>query len=227
MKRSEINKCIEDALTFLDANRFFLPPWARWTPQEWAAAGPECDEIRCNGLGWDLTDFGLGDFAKYGLTLVTIRNGSLAEGPKTYCEKIMIVRDGQVTPTHFHFSKTEDIINRGGGTLCMKLWWSDGDEKLTFEPIIVQVDGVTTRIEAGETFRLSPGASITYPPRLYHTFWAEGGDCLVGEVSTVNDDKSDNRFLEAPGRFPAIEEDEAARFLLCNEYPENEYPEKK
>lgn len=63
-----------------------------------------------------------------------------------------------------------------------------------------------------------PGQSITFEPYMYHTFWAEGGDCLAGEVSTVNDDTADNRFHEPLGRYPQIEEDEAAEYLLCNEY---------
>ena len=51
-------------------------------------------------------------------------------------------------------------------------------------------------------------------------FWAENGDCMVGEVSTVNDDANDNRFYEETGRFPEIIEDEPVRYVLCTEYPE-------
>jgi D-lyxose ketol-isomerase len=53
---------------------------------------------------------------------------------------------------------------------------------------------------------------------MYHQFWSENGASMIGEVSTVNDDVNDNRFLEPLGRFSAIEEDEPARYLLCNEY---------
>ena len=140
---------------------------------------------------------------------------------KPYCEKIMFVRCGQVTPTHFHWLKTEDIINRGGGILCMRLWKADKEtEMLTEEPLVVSIDGVSTRVAPGETVRLAPGQSICYEPYLYHTFWAEDDHCLVGEVSTVNDDMRDNRFLTPKGRFPQIEEDVPAEHLLCNEYPE-------
>ncbi len=41
---------------------------------------------------------------------------------------------------------------------------------------------------------------------------------LVDEVSSVNEDESDNRFLEN-ARFPEIEEDEKPFYLLCNDYP--------
>ena len=172
-------------------------------------------------MGWDLTDFGWGDFLKIGLTLVTLRNGSLQKKDKPYCEKIMFVRCGQVTPTHFHWLKTEDIINRGGGILCMRLWKADKEtEMLTEEPLVVSIDGVSTRVAPGETVRLALGQSICYEPYLYHTFWAEDDHCLVGEVATVNDDMRVNRFLTPKGRFPQIEEDVPAEHLLCNEYPE-------
>ena len=63
--------------------------------------------------------------------------------------------------------------------------------------------------------------SITLPQRQYHAFWAERGhgSVLIGEVSMVNDDNTDNRFYETQGRFPTIEEDEPPLYLLCNEYP--------
>jgi D-lyxose ketol-isomerase len=56
---------------------------------------------------------------------------------------------------------------------------------------------------------------------MYHSFWGQRGtgQVMVGEVSAVNDDQSDNRFLEELGRFPEIEEDEAPAYLLCSEYP--------
>ena len=115
MKRSEINGYIREAKAFFDAHHFHLPEWVNWTPEEWAAKGDECQEVWHNELGWDVTDFAKGDFEREGLTLVTIRNGNVKRDNKTYCEKIMYVREGQITPTHFHWRKMEDIIHRGGG----------------------------------------------------------------------------------------------------------------
>lgn len=218
MKRSEINHSIRLARAFFAANYFYLPTWAALTPNAWAACGAEYDEIRDNALGWDVTDFGKGNFAQEGLTLFTLRNGNPAKDRKPYCEKIMLVRNGQITPIHFHWHKMEDIINRGGGELCMKLWKANAEERMTDDLCTVQVDGVSVIVPAGAVFRLKPGQSICYEPYMYHTFWAEGGDCLVGEVSTVNDDACDNRFYESMGRYPQIEEDESAEYLLCNEY---------
>ncbi|MBR5811740.1 MAG: D-lyxose/D-mannose family sugar isomerase [Alistipes sp.] len=218
MKRSEINRYINDAKNFFAEHQFHLPVWVNWSPAEWATKGEECEEIRRNQLGWDVTDFATGEFEKIGLTLITIRNGNVKYDNKTYCEKIMFVRENQVTPTHFHWKKMEDIIHRGGGTFCVRLWKADENEQPTDEVCKVQIDGVTTTIPAGEVLRLQPGQSISFEPYMYHEFWSEGGHSMIGEVSTVNDDENDNRFLQSPGRYPSIEEDEPAEYLLCNEY---------
>jgi D-lyxose ketol-isomerase len=218
MKRSEINRYVKEAKSFLNKNHFYLPVWTEWTPEEWAGKGEECKEIRQNELGWDVTDFGKGNFLHEGLTLVTIRNGNLKLDKKPYCEKIMYVREGQITPTHFHWTKMEDIINRGGGTLCIKIWKASADEKPMEEDVSIQIDGVTTTVKAGSVIRLTKGMSISFVPYIYHEFWSEDGDSLIGEVSTVNDDKVDNRFLEPLPRYPQIEEDEKPAFVLCNEY---------
>jgi D-lyxose ketol-isomerase len=223
MKRSEINQLIKESMVFFDHHRFKLPPFGHWTPQEWKNKGHEADEIRNNMLGWDLTDFGKGDFHSCGLILFTVRNGNpkAEDNQKPYCEKIMIVEEGQVTPLHFHWDKTEDIINRGGGNLVVKLYNADDKEGLADTEVSVSTDGVVRRVPSGGTITLFPGESITLTPRLYHTFWGEKGKgkVLVGEVSAVNDDEKDNRFFEEIGRFPTIEEDEPPIHHLCSEYP--------
>lgn len=226
MKRSEINQVIRQTEALLAAHQIQLPPFMKWTPEEWAEKGEECREIRENQLGWDVTDFGCGDFQKIGLTALTLRNGNQKQPeryPKPYAEKLLIARENQVTPMHFHWYKMEDIINRGGGVLVMQLYCADEQERLDRErPVEIVSDGVRLVLPAGSILELEPGQSVTYTQRLYHAFWGkEGhGDVIVGEVSMCNDDETDNRFLEAPGRFPAIDEDEAPYRLLCNEYPD-------
>jgi len=212
------------AIAFLQERKFHLPPFAFWAPDEWKTKGHEADEIRNNHLGWDITDFGSGQFEEVGLFLFTLRNGDPTDpnASKTYCEKVMIVREGQATPMHFHWSKAEDIINRGGGNLMIELWNATEDEAgLAQTPVVVAMDGLERRFEAGEVVRLTLGESVTLGPRLYHKFWAEPGQgtVLVGEVSTVNDDATDNRFYAPVGRFPEVEEDEPPLHLLCTEYP--------
>lgn len=223
MKRSEINMLIEDALTLLRAHQIRLPPFAYWTPSDWEKKGAECDEIRRCKLGWDITDFGSGAFDQIGLVVFTVRNGHHQFAPytkKIYAEKILVVRENQRTPMHHHILKTEDIICRSGGNLLCQVYNRTTDGRLADTEVEVSLDGVRHYVEAGHTFQLTPGASITLTPFLYHEFWAEEGTgtSIVGEVSSVNDDETDNVFLEKRGRFPLIDDDVPATYKLCTEY---------
>jgi D-lyxose ketol-isomerase len=130
----------------------------------------------------------------------------------------MIQEMGQITPMHFHWNKTEDIINRGGGELWIQLFNSAKDGELAHSDIQFSSDGVRKEVKSGATVCLSPGESITLRPGCYHKFWAEKEAVLVGEVSSVNDDETDNRFLNPAGRFPEIEEDKAPVRLLVTDY---------
>lgn len=223
MKRSSLDALIDEAILFLDRHQFRLPPFAFWTPQQWQAKGSEADEIRTRGLGWDVTTFGSSDFYRRGLLLFTLRNGKLGDpaNRKLYAEKIMVVREGQETPFHFHSQKTEDIINRGGGRLHCTLYNSSPAGEFARSEVRVTCDGVERSVPAGGVIELSPGESITMTPGLYHQFYATPGSgiALIGEVSSVNDDATDNRFYEPLPRYPAVEEDAPAQHLLCTEYP--------
>ena len=223
MKRSELNRIMKDAVGFINQMNFKLPPFAYWGPEEWKSKGGEYDEIRDNMLGWDITDFGSGDYQKVGLLMFTIRNGNfnMDKYTKPYAEKLLIVQEEQITPFHFHWSKMEDIINRGGGNLLVQVYNSTPDDKFADTPVRISIDGRNYTAKPGTIVRLTPGESITLPSRQYHKFWGEKGTgtVLLGEVSKVNDDRVDNRFYENVGRFPQIEEDARPLYLLCNEYP--------
>ncbi|MEZ5666752.1 MAG: D-lyxose/D-mannose family sugar isomerase [Alphaproteobacteria bacterium] len=222
MKRSEINAILAEAEDFLREQRFFLPPFAAWGPDDWAGMGEEAREIVDNQLGWDITDFGTGDFGQCGLALFTLRNGSVANVKsgtgKTYCEKIAVMRQDQRCPMHHHFVKVEDIINRGTAPLAITLQEADGDGRPSDQPVTVSMDGVRRTVKAGDTVVLRAGESITLLPGCYHALWAPEGEVMFGEVSVVNDDHADNRFLQPVGRFPEIDEDEAPRRLLVQDY---------
>ena len=220
MKRSEINSIIREARELMNEHSWYLPAWADWTKEDWAANKDNCDNLFLHNLGWDITDFGSGDFQKRGLFLFTLRNGLPGGAGKSYAEKIMVVGEDQETPYHFHWNKMEDIINRGGGTLLFNLYKATEDEKLSNEPLTVMIDDCPYRINAGEPIGLKPGQSLTLEPYVYHRFYGAVGEgpVLTGEVSKVNDDAADNRFLESLGRFPAVEEDEAPLRYLCSDY---------
>ena len=221
MKRSEINLFITNAIDFFEEHHFSLPPFANWTLEVWRDRGHEADEIRQRQLGWDVTDFNSGLFASCGLTLFTLRNGAFSQH-ESYAEKIMMVRERQITPLHRHDRKTEDIINRGNsasGELVLKLYNSTENGGLADTPVSVICDGITRHTEAGGSIVLKAGESITVPPGLYHSFHSANGNALIGEVSSMNDDVTDNRFYQSLSRFPEIVEDEPPFRLLATEYP--------
>ena len=225
MKRSEINKALREMEEMLAEYRFAIPPFCHFTPEEWQGKGHEYDEVRENMLGWDITDYGLGRFEEVGFSLITLRNGNLkkkGQYPKPYAEKLLFIKEGQYAPNHFHWAKMEDIINRGGGNLLIRVYNSLPDEEIDRESDVhVHLDGREVCVPAGTQIRLTPGESISIQQRLYHDFSVEPGtgNVLIGEVSQVNDDNVDNRFYPPVGRFPQIEEDEPPYRLLCNEYP--------
>ena len=224
MKRSEVNRALKEMEQMITDYRISLPPFCHFTPEEWKEKGHDYDEVRDNMLGWDITDYGLGDFEKVGFSLITIRNGNLKmkdKYTKTYAEKLLYIKEGQYSPMHFHWKKSEDIINRGGGTLIIHVYNDRGDGALDEGDVTVNADGRSYQVPAGTRVELAPGESITLWPHQYHDFDVKPGtgDVLIGEVSMCNDDNADNRFYEEMGRFPTIEEDEAPYRLLCFEYP--------
>lgn len=225
MKRSQINAALKELEAMCVKHGFVLPPFCNFSPEDWADKGHDYDEIRDNMLGWDITDYGQGDFDRIGFSLITLRNGNLkmaGKYPKTYAEKLLYLREGQYSPMHFHWSKMEDIINRGGGNVLIRVYNSLPDESIDYvKDVPVYMDGRAFTVPAGTQLRLCPGESITVQPYMYHDFNVEQGTgpVLLGEVSQCNDDSNDNRFEPPVGRFPAIEEDEPPYRLLCSEYP--------
>lgn len=225
MKRSEINKIIKEMEALIKEHGYKLPPFCNWTPEEWMTKGHEYDEIRENMLGWDITDFGLGNFNEAGFGLITIRNGNQHlrnKYPKPYAEKLIFMRDNMYAPMHFHWHKMEDIINRGGGTLEIEVYNEDGAGNLADTDVKICSDGHIYMVPAGTRITLKNGQSLTVTPHMYHKFYGVPGtgSILIGEVSQCNDDNTDNRWYNLEiGRFPTITEDEPPYRLLCNEYP--------
>lgn len=180
MKRSEINAAILRAAEAFSRSGWTLPPNPRW----------------------DVTDLGLGHFAKTGLVLV-----NMAEEPE-YCEKLMFSMRGQITPMHTHRKKKEDIICRNG-CLTLELWAGEPSSCQKGQSMAIKRNGELFEVRSGEAFHIHSGERVTLVPGIYHAFWAESDGCVIGEVSTANDDATDNVFVDpAIGRFPEIEEDE-------------------
>jgi D-lyxose ketol-isomerase len=223
MKRSRINHVMAEADEMIRQYGFVLPPFAYWTPDEFKAKRDVARNVITARCGWDITDYGDGRYDEMGLFLFTLRNGRLADlkrgGGMCYAEKLLISRQDQLSPMHTHVIKAEDIINRGGATLVVELYGSDDDGNFAEDRGgTVYCDGIQHDFGPGEKLKLSPGESVTLMPGDWHAFWGEGGDVLIGEVSTVNDDETDNIFREPIGRFAEIEEDEAPTHLLVSDY---------
>jgi len=187
MKRSEINAIIAHATEVFARHGWALPPNPRW----------------------DITDFGFGDFDRYGLVLI-----NLTEQPE-YCEKLMLNGHNQHVFAHTHRRKKEDIICRFG-TLAVQVW--DNPQQKVGSRFRLQRNGVPTETASGDVVFLRSGERVTLTPGIYHAFWAVGDYCVIGEVSTVNDDEHDNVFVDAGvGRFPKIDEDAPALARLVSE----------
>ncbi|EET60268.1 hypothetical protein BRYFOR_07828 [Marvinbryantia formatexigens DSM 14469] len=223
MKRSELNKIIRDCIELVERRGLCFPEFAKWSPERWRELKEEEREIVDNMLGWDISDFG-GNFKETGLLIFTFRNGNFKHKdlyPKPYAEKLLLVGDGQKLPFHFHWSKMEDIINRGGGDLEITVYNSDENEDFdTVSDVMLTVDGKKVTVPAGGKITLKPGASVTLLPGQYHQWVGVPGTgpVMLFEVSSTNDDTVDNRFHSAKNRIPEIEEDEPAEYLIFNDY---------
>lgn len=188
MKRSEINQLVLDASAFFRLHSWSLPPNPRW----------------------DVTDFGLGDASRWGLVLI-----NLAEQPE-YCEKLMYARRGMVTPAHCHHLKKEDIICRVG-ELRVTLW-ADKPGIGSHDAVNALVNGESKLFLSWDSIILTSGERITLMPGVWHEFEPITEECIIGEVSTANDDVNDNCFANPQiGRFSEIKEDEEAIVRLVSD----------
>jgi D-lyxose ketol-isomerase len=189
MKRSEINAIYQEAEACFIAHGWALPPKP----------------------AWDITDFGLDDFSNFGLVLI-----NLAEEVE-YCEKLMYARQGQTTPLHTHKQKKEDIICRHG-RFALELWNGAPETSVASAAFEVQINNTLRTVHNGTRVELSAGERITLTPGIYHAFWPTVKNCIIGEVSTANDDANDNYFINPDiGRFPTIDEDEPAAIHLLSD----------
>jgi hypothetical protein len=189
MKRSTVNCAIKDAISFFNQHHWYLPPDPKW----------------------DVTDFGLGHFEKYGLVLVNLTEEN------EYCEKLMYAKKGMTTPCHAHRVKKEDIVVRIG-KLAIQVWKDRPDESTSRDVFPLKINGVKRQVHSGDVLTLTSGERITLEPGIYHEFYPLTDECIIGEVSTAHDDLHDNIFIDPDiGRFSDIIEDEAPLFKLVGD----------
>ncbi len=189
MKRSEINELYRLAKACFAANGWRIPPNPKW----------------------DITDCGAGSLQRHGIALI-----NLAEEPE-YCEKLIYMRRPQVLVMHTHRQKKEDIICRNG-RLAFELWEGEPNPENKGQSIRLKRNGEYVEVPAGEPVVLEGGERLTLTPGIWHSFWPESDEAVIGEVSTANDDVNDNVFWdENLDRFPQIEEDEAPAVILVSD----------
>ena len=120
---------------------------------------------------------------------------------------------------HRHNLKAEDIMNRGGGDLVIQLFAAGPQGQINRSATVsVNVDGVKQTLPAGGKLLLKTGSSVTLLPHVWHSFWAERADCMIGEVSTINYDITDNIFDIPRACFATIDEDTEPQRLLVSDY---------
>ena len=220
MKRSQINASILQAKEMMKEYHWVLPTWAYWSVQDYKNNPKIRDYLKLHQMGWDVTDFGWGNFDQQGIALFCIRNGVQGDvNDKPYAEKLLFMKDGQEIPHHAHKVKLEDIINRGGGDLVLEFLEVDENKIELSNDITVLVDGQEVIVKPHQALVLKRGQSVTINRNVYHKFYSAKnlGMVMAGEVSQVNDDNSDNYFLQSVGRFSTIEEDEEPIHPLWNE----------
>jgi D-lyxose ketol-isomerase len=222
MRRSFIDRQIEAMLELCERHNFKLPAFAHWREDNYRAQAPAARRIRAEGLGWNVVEFSPDEYARRGLTLFTLRMGDWRGRPagagRLYAEKAMMALDGQITPHHYHVVKTEDILNRGGARFVVELFKVDARGARLNERLTVLKDVEALDLAPGARVVLEPGESLTLEPYVAHSFWAEGGAVLAGEISLANDDLTDNYFLPPLGSVTPIEEDAPMRYVTVRDY---------
>ena len=91
MKRSRINQAIKELETMCEKYSCYLPPFCKFTPEDWQNIGSEYDEVRDCMLGFDITDYGKDDFENFGFSKYNQRYISLfrqLDGKKDVSKKI-------------------------------------------------------------------------------------------------------------------------------------------
>jgi len=113
----------------------------------------------------------------------------------------------------YHKQKKEDIICRNG-ELLIRFWNEDPDGINNNEPFAVKVNGHYQTLNSGDKVTLHSGERVTIVPGIWHEFYPNSDQCVIGEVSTANDDLNDNFFLNKEiGRFSDVVEDEEKMYL--------------
>ena len=133
----------------------------------------------------EVADFGLGDFERQGLVLLTYVNTD------RYCAKELLLDPGQTCPQHRHPpiaggpGKQETFRCRRGEVLL----YVEGTP--TPEPRAAAPAGSEEHYTVWHEVRLRPGEQYTIAPDTWHWFQAGPEGALVSEFSSTSRDEAD------------------------------------
>ena len=179
MKRSEINACIDRALTYFDKAHIVLTDAEK--------------------SGMEVADFGLNRVNEVGLQLVVYVNTQLV------CAKEMVLFPGQSCPEHWHVPTQgapgkEETFRCRYGKVYLYVEGEGEQEK-------IQAKMPDTKVSVFHEIVLNPGDQYTLMPGTKH--WFQGGEngAVISEFSTRSTDETDEFTDERLVRMPQVEED--------------------
>lgn len=147
----------------------------------------------------EIADFGLNDFEKSGLSVVSYINNEL------YCAKELVLIPRQTCPEHLHPpigivpGKTETFRCRNG-----KVWlYVEGEQQGEIQSIIPEGDEKYYTVF--KEIELNPGEQYTIPPNTLHWFQAGEERAIVSEFSTTSRDEYDIFTDPRIKRIPEVE----------------------
>jgi D-lyxose ketol-isomerase len=98
--------------------------------------------------------------------------------------------------------------------------WAGEPTKNAGPSLRIAVNHEGREVSSGAIIELEAGSRVTLVPGVYHEFYPLSDECIIGEVSTANDDLHDNFFVNPDaGRYPGVEEDEPPILRLISEKP--------
>ena len=90
----------------------------------------------------------------------------------------------------------------------MQVWAGEPVEGAD-QSLRIPVNHEEREVSSGAIIELEAGSRVTLVPGVYHEFYPVSDECIMGEVSTANDDSHDNFFVNPDvGRYLGIQEDD-------------------
>ena len=145
----------------------------------------------------EIADFGLGDFSRTGLSIVTYINTEF------YCAKEMVLTPGQTCPEHAHrpleggYRGKQETFRCRYGVVYL---YVEGER--TSNPLAAPSAGNEAWYTVGHEIVLHPGEQYTIQPNTLHWFQGGAEGAVVSEFSTTSYDEydafTDTRIVRVP-----------------------------